>query len=80
MKHALLATIFLYLFLISGFSATPLQAGGLIKLNGTYYESSGEYYVEEDEDGVYLKTDQAASWHLSGDELSAFKPGVMSPT
>jgi len=74
MKRALLTTFSLPLLFALGF-APPLQANELINLNGIYYISDGKYYVEQNENGVYLRTDKNISWDLDDDDLRIFKPG-----
>ena len=74
MKHAFLTTIFLSL-LFAYCIPSPLQAYEVININGIYYTCSRKYYVEEDENGVYLRTEQDFSWSLDEDDLDIFKLG-----
>lgn len=73
MRFTCQTSLFLVLLLVSYLPL--LHAGGLININGMYYESSGKYYIVEDENGVCLRTDQGASWYLSTDEQKAFRSG-----
>jgi len=74
MKHSLLTTLFLALLFAYGFPSS-LQANELINVKGIYYISNGNYYIDEDEKGVYLRTDKDLSWYLDEDDLGVFKLG-----
>ena len=37
--------------------------------------ADGTYYIDEDENGVYMSTDQDGSWYIAPEDVSAFKLG-----
>ena len=37
--------------------------------------ADGTYYIDEDENGVYMSTDEDGSWYISPEDVSAFKVG-----
>ena len=76
MKLRLILLVLSFLAFLSAYGFPYLlQAKDLINLNGIYYISSGKYYVEEDEKGIYLRTDQDLSWYLDKDDLGVFRLG-----
>lgn len=74
MKRDLLSILCLSILFIIDLPS-PLQASELININGIYYDCNGEYYIEKDEKGLYLRTDKNLSWYLNEADLGVFKPG-----
>ena len=64
-----------FLVLLTAAFAPPVDGNGLINIGGIIYTSSGSYFIEENEDGIFLITDDAWVWQLQGDDLNQFKPG-----
>ena len=72
MRNAILNGV---LILMTAAFAPPVDSNGLINIGGIIYTSSGNYFIEENEDGIFLKTNDEWVWQLQGDDLDQFKPG-----